>query len=90
MGWLAALQCAAHDVLALVQASHGKVQLRGFQADAEQDPLVSRGMASPEAFGSSPLGSGGRDAWGTIPADGSPRNVDNYNMLISLMARRRR
>lgn len=36
------------------------------------------------------LGTGDQDAWGTIPADGSPRNVQDYNTLISLMARRRR
>ena len=48
------------------------------------------GVRSFQSVGQNPLGTGDQDAWGTIPADGSPRNVQDYNTLISLMARRRR
>lgn len=55
-------------------ASAHRISARGFQSAPGQDAL----------------GTGDHDAWGTIPADGSPRTVQDYNTLISLMARRRR
>lgn len=55
-------------------ASAHRMGARGFQSVAGQNAL----------------GTGDNDAWGTIPPDGSQRTVQDYNTLISLMARRRR
>ena len=52
--------------------------------------LASAHQVIGRGYQNDALGSGEKLAWGTIPEDGSRRTVQDYNTLISLMARRRR